>query len=195
MRVVLVTLAGAMWGSGMLFHLNPDTQDCFGLHTLDEQELHIAYEVNENSNGEARGVLFTVLQEGSDYELAHSDSFSSDLPPIQVSHGVHEACFQSTSSVRQLVSFDMQTEKHVEVATVKAAEKTAMVVDKVVERNGHVMQQLKFAITREKAHRLLADTMKSRVMWWSLLQGLALCALAGFQVNFLKGFFEVRQRV
>merc|ERR1719229_2074007 len=55
-----------------------------------------------------------------------------------------------------------------------------------------ISEQQQFAITREEVHRETAESTNSRVVWWTLFEALALVSLAGFQVYYLRSYFEVK---
>ncbi|KAJ3052009.1 p24 complex component [Rhizophlyctis rosea] len=58
-----------------------------------------------------------------------------------------------------------------------------------------VMDEQGYMKRREEVHRKTAESTKSRIVWWSLLQSVLLVAVCLFQVNYLKRFFEVRRMV
>ncbi|KAJ3177666.1 p24 complex component [Gaertneriomyces sp. JEL0708] len=49
-----------------------------------------------------------------------------------------------------------------------------------------------YLMQREKRHRKTAESTNSRVMFWSLVQMALLIAVCGFQITYLKRFFESR---
>ncbi|KAJ3001955.1 p24 complex component, partial [Thoreauomyces humboldtii] len=49
-----------------------------------------------------------------------------------------------------------------------------------------------FLTSRERRHRATADSTNGRVLYWSLVQALALVGVCGFQITYLKRFFEMR---
>lgn len=50
-----------------------------------------------------------------------------------------------------------------------------------------------YIVVRERTHRNTAESTNARVKWWSIFQILVLGANGGFQVWWLKRFFEVSQ--
>lgn len=52
-----------------------------------------------------------------------------------------------------------------------------------------------YIVVRERTHRNTAESTNARVKWWSIFQLLVLSANGGFQVWWLKRFFEVSHRL
>ena len=57
-------------------------------------------------------------------------------------------------------------------------------VNQVKDEQGYI-------VVRERTHRNTAESTNGRVKWWSIFQMLVLVANGGFQVWWLKRFFEV----
>ncbi|KAI8817852.1 emp24/gp25L/p24 family/GOLD-domain-containing protein [Fimicolochytrium jonesii] len=55
-----------------------------------------------------------------------------------------------------------------------------------------IREEHAFLKSRERRHRMTADSTNSRVLYWSLVQALALVGVVYFQINYLKRFFEMR---
>jgi len=58
-----------------------------------------------------------------------------------------------------------------------------------------VKDEQTYIIVRERTHRNTAESTNGRVKWWSIFQLLVLVANGGFQVWWLKRFFEVKRVV
>jgi hypothetical protein len=54
-----------------------------------------------------------------------------------------------------------------------------------------VKDEQSYIVVRERTHRNTAESTNARVKWWSIFQILVLGANGGFQVWWLKRFFEV----
>jgi hypothetical protein len=52
-----------------------------------------------------------------------------------------------------------------------------------------------YIVVRERTHRNTAESTNARVKWWSIFQMLVLVANGGFQVWWLKRFFEVSEQL
>ncbi|KAF9167325.1 p24 complex component [Actinomortierella ambigua] len=58
-----------------------------------------------------------------------------------------------------------------------------------------VKYEQEYTVARERTHRNTAESTNSRVVWWSLFQAGLLFAVCGFQITYLKRFFEVKRVV
>lgn len=58
-----------------------------------------------------------------------------------------------------------------------------------------VKDEQSYIVVRERTHRNTAESTNARVKWWSIFQILVLGANGGFQVWWLKRFFEVCAQV
>ncbi|KAI5125047.1 hypothetical protein M0805_007471 [Coniferiporia weirii] len=56
-----------------------------------------------------------------------------------------------------------------------------------------VKDEQEYIVARERTHRNTAESTNSRVKWWSILQAVVLFSVVGWQVYYLKSFFEVKR--
>ncbi|KAF9509509.1 hypothetical protein BS47DRAFT_1332256 [Hydnum rufescens UP504] len=56
-----------------------------------------------------------------------------------------------------------------------------------------VKDEQEYIVIRERVHRDTAESTNSRVMWWSIFQGIVLVATCGWQIYYLQSFFEVKR--
>ncbi|KAL5530177.1 EMP24 [Sanghuangporus sanghuang] len=56
-----------------------------------------------------------------------------------------------------------------------------------------VKDEQEYIVVRERKHRDTAESTNSRVKWWSILQTVVLFSVVGWQVYYLKSFFEVKR--
>ena len=61
----------------------------------------------------------------------------------------------------------------------------------MTELVNQVKDEQGYIVVRERTHRNTAESTNGRVKWWSIFQILVLIANGGFQVWWLKRFFEV----
>jgi hypothetical protein len=64
-------------------------------------------------------------------------------------------------------------------------------VRQLSELVSQVKDEQGYIVVRERTHRNTAESTNARVKWWSIFQLLVLSANGGFQVWWLKRFFEV----
>jgi hypothetical protein len=67
-------------------------------------------------------------------------------------------------------------------------------VRQLSELVSQVKDEQGYIVVRERTHRNTAESTNARVKWWSIFQLLVLSANGGFQVWWLKRFFEVSRR-
>ncbi|KAF7355079.1 Supernatant protein factor [Mycena sanguinolenta] len=56
-----------------------------------------------------------------------------------------------------------------------------------------VKDEQEYIVVRERTHRNTAESTNSRVKWWSVLQAIVLFLVVGWQIYYLKSFFEVKR--
>ncbi|KAG5353169.1 p24 complex component [Termitomyces sp. Mn162] len=56
-----------------------------------------------------------------------------------------------------------------------------------------VKDEQEYIVVRERTHRNTAESTNSRVKWWSILQAVVLFSVVGWQIYYLKSFFEVKR--
>ncbi|KAF7353024.1 Supernatant protein factor [Mycena venus] len=56
-----------------------------------------------------------------------------------------------------------------------------------------VKDEQEYIVVRERTHRNTAESTNSRVKWWSVLQAVVLFLVVGWQIYYLKSFFEVKR--
>merc|ERR1712032_73981 len=158
------------------------------------------------ADGPTEGITVTVS--GPDKkELWRSTEASGKFGVEVMQDGLHELCFETTISETQMVSFNFRVDQHgsdidealdphhMEFVTKDHTDKVGELVSKLEARAMDILDQQTYAITREAVHRETAESTNSRVMWWTLVEVAALVMLAGFQVYYLRSYFEVKQVV
>ncbi|KZP12091.1 supernatant protein factor, C-terminal domain-containing protein [Athelia psychrophila] len=108
--------------------------------------------------------------------------------------GRYEYCFSNTmSSISdKIVSFNV----HGVIYIGEDADIVAPVEREIrLLANGltAVKDEQEYIVVREKVHRNTAESTNTRVKWWSVLQAAVLFAVVGWQVYYLKSFFEVKR--
>jgi len=108
--------------------------------------------------------------------------------------GRHEYCFsnQMSAIADKIVSFNVHGIIYVgEDADVVAP------IEREIRTLSNGLQSVKdeqeYIVVREKTHRNTAESTNARVKWWSVLQAIVLFAVVGWQIYYLKSFFEVKR--
>ena len=60
---------------------------------------------------------------------------------------------------------------------------------------GQVKDEQEYIVMRERTHRNTAESTNARVKWWSIFQLGVVAGNAGWQVWWIKRFFEVKTKV
>ncbi|KIM83754.1 hypothetical protein PILCRDRAFT_68911 [Piloderma croceum F 1598] len=108
--------------------------------------------------------------------------------------GRHEYCFSNMMSAisDKIISFNV----HGVIYVGEDADVVAPVEREIRSlANGltAVKDEQEYIVVREKIHRNTAESTNTRVKWWSILQAGVLFAVVGWQVMYLKSFFEVKR--
>ncbi|KAJ7507487.1 emp24/gp25L/p24 family/GOLD-domain-containing protein [Mycena galericulata] len=108
--------------------------------------------------------------------------------------GRHEYCFsnQMSAIADKIVSFNVHGIIYVgEDADVVAP------IEREIRTLSNGLQSVKdeqeYIVVRERTHRNTAESTNARVKWWSVLQAIVLFCVVGWQIYYLKSFFEVKR--
>ncbi|KAF9076464.1 emp24/gp25L/p24 family/GOLD-domain-containing protein [Rhodocollybia butyracea] len=108
-------------------------------------------------------------------------------------NGRYEYCFsnQMSAIADKIVSFNVHGIIYVGEDDVVAP------IEREIRLLAHglaaVKDEQEYIVVREKTHRNTAESTNDRVKWWSVLQTVVLFAVVGWQVYYLKSFFEVKR--
>jgi hypothetical protein len=131
------------------------------------------------------GIYSVTATETGRYSFCFNNHDSSSVSKV-VSFYVHEDHGASAHAL----NLDKQAEKnHASFDPVQ--DELKRVVDMVVDMREH--QQ--YMVVREKGHRDTAESTNERVKWWGVSQLVLLVFVVGFQLSYLRRFFEVKRVV
>ena len=108
--------------------------------------------------------------------------------------GRHEYCFsnQMSAIADKIVSFNVHG-----VVYVSGDADVVAPIEREIRKLAAGLQSVKdeqeYIVVRERTHRNTAESTNSRVKWWSILQAIVLFSVVGWQVYYLKSFFEVKR--
>ncbi|KAL1741587.1 emp24/gp25L/p24 family/GOLD-domain-containing protein [Schizophyllum fasciatum] len=110
--------------------------------------------------------------------------------------GRHEYCFsnQMSSIADKTVSFNV----HGVIYISEDADIVAPIEREIRSlSNGltAVKDEQEYIVIRERVHRNTAESTNGRVKWWAIIQTIVLFAVVGWQVYYLKSFFEVKRTI
>ncbi|GJJ07445.1 hypothetical protein Clacol_001647 [Clathrus columnatus] len=107
--------------------------------------------------------------------------------------GRYEYCFSNEMSTvaDKIVSFNVH-------GVVYIGEDEAIApIEREIRNLANGLQAVKdeqeYIVIRERVHRNTAESTNDRVKWWSIIQAIVLFAVVGWQVYYLKSFFEVKR--
>ncbi|CAK9102739.1 unnamed protein product [Durusdinium trenchii] len=91
----------------------------------------------------------------------------STRPPHSLAQQVteespHSLCFTSVAEESQMVSFNFHVDEH--------GDGTGELVGKLHAKANDILDQQRYAITREAVHRETAESTNARVMWWTFAE-------------------------
>ncbi|TFK74428.1 supernatant protein factor, C-terminal domain-containing protein [Pluteus cervinus] len=127
----------------------------------------------------------------------HIRQSTGDLSTTAETNGRFEYCFsnQMSAIADKMVSFNVHGVIYVG-EDVNGAEVVAP-IEREIRLLAAGLQTVKdeqeYIVIRERTHRNTAESTNTRVKWWSVLQAIMLFAVVGWQVYYLKSFFEVKR--
>lgn len=68
-------------------------------------------------------------------------------------------------------------------------------IEELAESILAVKAEQEYIVARERRHRDTAESTNDRVKWWSIAQLVMLVAVCGWQIHYIKHFFEVKRSV
>jgi hypothetical protein len=187
----------------LFFELNAGISECFKVNPGIGHRLVGSFEADGSSEGIETKVISLAQGSAQQRDLWRTTDLSGKFDVESGGDGVHQLCFTSTVSDKQIVSFNFHVDEHggddvfnaehKEFVTKEHTDQVLKHIQTLADRTNDILDQQVFAITREAVHRQTAESTNSRVMWWTFAEVLSLIVLATFQVFYLKSFFEVKQ--
>ncbi|KAI9670685.1 MAG: p24 complex component [Alyxoria varia] len=187
--LLLVALCGAH-----NIQMKAHTQECFHEQLHKDDKMTVSFQVGDRefySSGNL-DIDFYILDGNNAYVVHERQVSSGDHSFTASTDGKHTYCFsnQHWSANSKEVSFNVHG-----IVYVPEAEAPSDPLEKEVRRLNELLAQVRdeqsYIVTRERIHRNTAESTNARVKWWSIFQLGVLISEAGFQVWWLKRFFEV----
>ncbi|KAI9095941.1 emp24/gp25L/p24 family/GOLD-domain-containing protein [Phlyctochytrium arcticum] len=200
LAVILATrLQTATAHNTFTIHVAPRTEQCFNERLFAQDRLDISYEVQDGGSLDIDFVIFNPND--SPIFTNHAESFATAGFNAE-SEGVYAYCFgnKMSSIAEKRVSFTVHgpdekwkiEEKELQLSIDDPTENLQTEIRVLDVGIRAIRDEHAFLKSREARHRETAESTKSRVFYWSLLQTSALIAVCYFQVTYLKRFFEMR---
>ncbi|GAA5855131.1 hypothetical protein JCM8547_002393 [Rhodosporidiobolus lusitaniae] len=189
---LLLPLASLLAAHAHTIDLDAGAKDCFfeDLHT--EDKMTVTYQVAGGGHLDVdfwlQGPNNRMLSEQRKKDTG-TYSFTADQD------GRYTYCFSNEMSTvsGKTVSFNVHGVMYVEDDGHTAPiEKEIRQLSAALEA---VKDEQEYIVVRERLHRDTAESTNDRVKYWSIVQTLMLFAVCGWQIFYLKRFFEVKRVV
>ncbi|KND04118.1 uncharacterized protein SPPG_01557 [Spizellomyces punctatus DAOM BR117] len=175
------------------------TELCFNEYLQHKDRLDLSFEVEEGGNLDIDFVIYTPSSKPL-YSL--NGESSSHFGFNAEAEGKYVYCFgnKMSSMVEKRLSFsvhgpderwkieELEMKQSIDDPT-ETLQSEIRVLDAGIRA---IQDEHAFLMQRERRHRQTADSTRSRVLYWTLLQTAVLLGVCYFQVTYLKKFFEMR---
>lgn len=178
--------------------------ECFGVTPKANHTRMIGH---YEADGESEGIRVVLSDEaGKELWSSQVSAGKLDVPIRRESQGEHKLCFFTTAANAQMVSFGFRADTHEapsgaapahhkDFATKEHTDQMQDMVQQLEMATQDILDQQRFAITRESVHRDVTESTNTRVMWWTFMEVAVLAMCASFQIYYLRSYFEVKQVV
>jgi len=177
----------------LFFKISPNARECFGVDAKSGDDIVFSFEAIGSDRSVRTSLSF------KEQELYSEIKASGNQRITAAEDGQYRLCFKSLLSYVQTISFNVRAQKQEthpeELATLDDSKKLEALVAALEGKVQEISAQQSYATTREAVHRDTSETTNSRILWWTFLEVAVLVVLAGFQIYYLKSFFEVKQLV
>jgi len=173
-----------------LIEVSASKKECFfeDLHTNDQ--MTVTYQVG---GGGHLDIDFWLADPKNLALAKHMKQSTGSVSVTAESDGRYEYCFSNMMSTiaDKQVSFNVHG-----IVYVNEDEHLAPIereIRKIAIDLKSVKDEQEYIVIRERTHRNTAESTNSRVKWWSMLQAILLFCVCGWQIYYLKSFFEVKR--
>ncbi|KDQ64668.1 hypothetical protein JAAARDRAFT_201974 [Jaapia argillacea MUCL 33604] len=176
--------------AGHMIEVGASKKECFfeDLHRSDK--MTVTYQVGGGGN---QDIDFWLADPDGLALGKHIKQTTGSVSITAEKDGRHEYCFsnQMSAIADKLVSFNVHGVIYVgEDEVIAPIERE---IRDLAQGLTSVKDEQEYIVVRERRHRNTAESTNSRVKWWSILQAILLFAVVGWQVYYLKSFFEVKR--
>ncbi|TFK27029.1 COPII-coated vesicle protein [Coprinopsis marcescibilis] len=178
-------------GSAHLVEVAAGKKECFfeDLHVNDK--MTVTYQVGQGGHFD---IDFWLTDPTMKVLAKHMRQTTGTVSITAETDGRHEYCFsnQMSAIADKMVSFNVHG-----IIYVSGADDAVAPVEREVRALAagltSVKDEQEYVTVRERTHRNTAESTNGRVKWWSILQAIVLFSVVGWQVYYLKSFFEVKR--
>ncbi|EIW70856.1 hypothetical protein TREMEDRAFT_19193, partial [Tremella mesenterica DSM 1558] len=172
--------------------IDPGLKECFFESLQPQDKMTVTYEVGASS-GNHLDIDFYVTEPLGE-TIYTSFKQSQGTFSIQATQaGRYTYCFSNemSSYARKILSFNVHGTLYV------SDEEHIAPVEQEIRDLSTGLQLVKdeqaYFVVRERVHRNTAESTNSRVKWWAIVQTGILFALGGWNLHYLKSWFEVKR--
>jgi len=176
--------------SAHMIEVAASRKECFfeDLHVNDQ--MTVTYQVG---GGGHLDIDFWLADPENNALAKHTKQSTGSVSITAEKDGRHEYCFsnQMSSIADKTVSFNVHGIIYITDDDIVAP------IEREIRSLAHGLTSVKdeqeYIVVRERRHRNTAESTNTRVKWWSVLQAIVLFSVVGWQVYYLKSFFEVKR--
>ncbi|KZT41101.1 supernatant protein factor, C-terminal domain-containing protein [Sistotremastrum suecicum HHB10207 ss-3] len=173
-----------------MIEVKSNTKECFfeDLHVNDK--MTVTYQVGGG------GHLDIDFWLADPHNLALGKHFKQSTGSVSITaehDGRYEYCFSNLMSpvADKIVSFNVHGIVYVgEDESIAPMERE--IRDLAIGLQS-VKDEQEYIVVREKVHRNTAESTNDRVKWWSIVQGIVLFLVCGWQIYYLRSLFESKR--
>ncbi|EJU06445.1 supernatant protein factor C-terminal domain-containing protein [Dacryopinax primogenitus] len=166
------------------------TKACFfeDLHVQDQ--MTVTYQVGQ---GGSLDIDFWLADPDNIPISKHHKQSTGTAKTTAQKDGRYTYCFSNemSSMSDKLISFNVHGVIYI------ADDGTMAPIEKEIRDLASGLQGVKdeqeYIVIRERVHRNTAESTNTRVKWWSVAQTIMLFLICGFQIYYLKSFFEIKR--
>ncbi|BEJ11987.1 hypothetical protein CspHIS471_0204470 [Cutaneotrichosporon sp. HIS471] len=165
---------------------------CFfeDLQTLDR--MTVTYEVGGSTHSGSLDIDFFVVGPGKVQVYKNLGEPQGTWSVAAPSPGRYTYCFSNEAgNGRKTVSFNVHGLMHID------DEEQMAPVEREIRNLASGLQMVKdeqsYLVVRERVHRDTCESTNSRVKWWAIVQIILLLGVCGWNVHYLKSWFEVKR--
>ncbi|KAJ3268243.1 p24 complex component [Terramyces sp. JEL0728] len=189
-------LLGTALCSSFTLNIKPYTKECFFEDLKKDDRLEVSFEVIQTIGDWA--VDYEIKTPGGatihKVQSERASSFGFDA----ASNGEHHQCFDNKSGYDKIVQFsflgpDDQSKIEIGKDLSEDEKELGKNIQDLSNQMRFMKDELDFLNRRIKRHKATAESTYSRVFWWTFFQLMILLGVVGFQVTYLRQFFEKKR--
>ncbi|EGY22928.1 Endosomal protein P24B like [Verticillium longisporum] len=198
--VAKLLLAAGLFQSALAHNIQLPAhgRECFHESLRRDDKMTVTFQVGDREFGSAGNldINFWIQNPRGQYETQQNGISNGDYTFDAKHDGKYTYCFgnEHWGAHTKEVSFNVHGIVYVSESDVPS-DPLEKEVRKMSELLAQVKDEQSYIVIRERTHRNTAESTNSRVKWWNLFVITLVVGEAGFQVWWLRRFFEVKRVV